>query len=517
MPRSPVLRSLGLGVLALALAGAAQAAASNDLEARRVRLAELAKEVEAQKKVVGPLVNATLPKIPAFAEQLQALHQVPLSRAEREVILSQGIEGLAPEKKAHFEEAAPAFQDLKGSLEAYFAAYDEHMRGELALRKEGAVLKALERRLALEPHLSDKARRKLDPHFAKLAEMEDEYEAMRLDPNAKHYKLFELLRDIYFQADDLDDELLRWERKYKLAPRVPFGHKVGNFFRKIKGMARKLKIQAVSLPAVSRLFTHVFLRPFWNKTHDADKTNELIRFYSKSYRWAAGLRLRVTGQEGIPSDAPVVFALSHRATIEDAMTMTAVVPGTYSFMWAADAMPAWLTKRLVADPTVIAVGGKNPDGTKVDAVEESIKVIEQGRNLALFPEGNVPSPQKETRPLRAGIDVITQEVGADPVYIVPITIDDTAIGYGEERKPSERRKMNIDVTVGAAIDPIRLRAVPGADRQFLLNVIRGIYHRNLYRPDVALDPPSCPTACDVEDMGVVPDRAEGTFQELHGE
>lgn len=74
---------------------------------------------------------------------------------------------------------------------------------------------------------------------------------MRQDPEAKHYRLFELLRDIYFQADDLDDELLRWERKYELAPRVPFGAKVGNFFRGLKGMARKLKIQAVSLPAAS--------------------------------------------------------------------------------------------------------------------------------------------------------------------------------------------------------------------------------------------------------------------------
>lgn len=515
-----ITRRLPAGLtLALALATHLQASARAPLsiDERKAELTAVSKQIKDRKAAVGPLANAVIPRIPEFSGHLKALHAVPLSEAEREVLLAQGSAGLVPAKGGVFAAAAPAFADMKGALAAYFAAYDEYQRAELKLRAFGSTLGALERKAALEPLLEPKDAAKLGPAFAELETKEAAYRALAADPAAKHYKLFQALRDVAYAADDLDDVLLALERKTGIEPKLPWGHKIGRFFKGLKHKAKVAKIQALALPATARLATHVFLRPFWNKTHDADKTNDLIRFYSKSYRWAAGMKLRVKGQEGIPTDAPIVFALSHRATIEDAMTMTAVIPGTYSFMWAASAMPKWLKKRLVADPTVIAVGGKKPDGSKVDAVTEGIKALEEGRNLALFPEGNVPSPQKETRPLRAGLDVITRELSAKPIYIVPITIDDPAAGWDAPgRRLSEHRKLNIDVTVGAAIDPLRVRAVPGADRQLLLDVVRGIYHRNLYRPDVSLAAPVCETVCAVEDLGRIPAREEGKFDALHG-
>lgn len=488
----------------------------SDLEARRAELKQVSLEAQELQKPVGFLVNDAIKKVPAFVQDLTAVHQVPLSNEERKALLEGGHTALPAEKAAVFASAEPSFTEMKSALTAYFQAYDAYMDAEIRKRTFGAVLGALERRAALDEHLSEKQKAELDEGFARLEELEVTYRQHLTDPSAREYLRPRRAKHVFFAADGMDDELLALERKYGLEPKLPWGHRVGNFFRGLKRKARLLKINAASLPAAARLFTHVFLRPFWNKEHDPEKTSDLIRFYSKSYRWAAGMKLNVRGQEGIPSDAPVVFALSHRATIEDAMTMTAVIPGAYSFMWAADAMPKWLAKRLVADPTVIAVGGIKEDGTRVDAVEESLKALKSGQNLALFPEGNVPTPMKETRPLRSGLDIITRELSEKPIYIVPVTIDDTAAGWDAENpRRSQTEKMDVNVTVGKPLDPLRLRGVPGADRQFLLDVVRGIYHRNLYRPDVPLVPPACEEVCHEETLGVIPDARSESFEALH--
>lgn len=487
-----------------------------DLAARRAEQAALEAEVQATRGLVGPRVNALLPLVPAFSHHLRAVHQVPLDPGERAALLGQGVGALATEKAAVFQAAAPSFAAMKQALAAYFAAYDAYQTAEIHLRTYATILGALERREALEPHLKARQRAKLGAALATLEAKEREYRELVADPAGKFYDRPELAKEVYFLAADVGELLLGLERKAGLAPKLPWGQRLGGALHGLAQKARALKIQAVSLPAMARLFTHVFLRPFWNREHDAARTNDLIRFFSRSYRWAAGMTLRVQGGEGIPADAPVVFALSHRATIEDAMTMAAVVPGTYSFMWGARAMPSWLKKKLVADPSVIAVGGENPDGSPVDAVAEAIEALRQGRNLALFPEGNVPTPQGETRPLRSGIDVITEQVSDQPVYIVPITIDDSALDWDAENlEPSKERKLTLDVTVGAAIDPLRLKSVPGADRQLLLDVIRGIYHRNLFRADVSLDPPECAQECRLETLGVVPAPSQEAFGVLH--
>ncbi len=513
-------RGLAAFPLALVLALSSLRAAEVvpvDLPARRAELAGLSESVKGLQTKVGPKALAVIPRLPEFVRHMQDLHRVPLDPGERQALLAGGASALPEAKRAVFEAAAPNFAGMKKALAEYFAAYDAYQRDEIHLRTYGAILGALERREALLPLVTkEKHRQEFSRAFARLETEERTYRERLADPADPFHTRSEEAKELWFLAADLDELLLRYERKFGLAPKLPFGHRVGNFFRGLKDKARAVKINALSLPAMTRLFVHLFLRPFWAKDHAPDQTNDLVRFFSKSYRWAAGLKLRVHGQEGIPTDAPIVFALSHRATIEDAMTMAAVVPGTYSFMWAVRAMPKWLQKKLVADPTVIAVGGKHPDGTKVDAVAEAIEAIRQGRNLALFPEGNVPTPQGETRPLRVGIDVITAEVSEEPVYIVPITIVDTAIGWeATEDEPSKDRPMAVDVFVGAPIDPLRLKSVPGADQQFLLDVIRGIYHRNLYRRDLSLDPPACETLCRSEDLGVIPHPAQETFESLH--
>ncbi len=136
------------------------------------------------------------------------------------------------------------------------------------------------------------------------------------------------------------------------------------------------------------------------------------------------------------------------------------------------------------------MGGQNPDGSKVDAIKEGISTLEKGMHLALFPEGATPTPQEETHPLRTGLDVICDAVNDRPISIIPVAIDDPVTGYDEARHQSHRRKIEVTLTIGKPIDTLKFKAVPGAGRRMLLNVIRTFWHRYLYLTDVQLDRPT---------------------------
>ncbi len=506
----PRLYSLGLAVSLLS--GAAIAAGLNpaSIEARQEELKSISQELKQWKGQTGPRINSAIHLVPEFLKAHLAVQKLPLTASERKGLLDAGISALPESKASVFQAAAPAMGEMKQKLKEYFEAYDKYMDAEIRLRTFGAVLQAKERFEALGEFLSDSQSNKLVEKFTKLEVEEEEYRRYLADPEAKNHHISNNSDDVFFAADALDDLLLKYERKYGLAEKRGFGVKVGNFFRAVKRKARVGRIYASTLPAIGRMFTYLY-NPFRKKS-DPGKVSKLLRFFSQSYRWAAGMKMEVRGADNIPTDAPVVFAFSHRSTIEDAVTMMAVVPNEYSFMVAQRAIPAFLNDKLVNEPSIINVGGKNADGSKVGAIESGVDSLKQGINLAIFPEGTTPTPTKETRPLRHGIDVVTSTVADQPVYIVPVTIDDPAAGVADGvSNLSHKEKVQITVTFGAAIDPLKLKSVPGAGGDLLLDVIRAYWHRNLYRPDVKL----LPAQASEEEIGVVPDARAGQFQKLH--
>lgn len=516
MNASPLsrFRSRGLVLLAaLALAArlAAAPALPPDLEARRAELQAVSEEGAAWRARVGPRINEAIRLVPAFVREHLAVQGVDLSTEERRLLQAQGPQALAPQKAAVFQDAAPEFGAMKASLATYFQAYDRYQDAEIRLRCFGSVLSVLERRAGLEEHLSTRQRRKLDAALAELAREELEYRGFLADPEAKNHEISNSSDDVFYAAEALDDTLAALERKHGLREKVGFGARVGGMLRKLKQKARLVKIHATTVPAIGRMFAYLY-NPF-RKQPDPAKVAELLRFYSRSYRWAAGMELEVRGADRIPADAPVVFAFSHRSTIEDAVSMMAVVPDSYSFMVAQRAIPAFLNGKLINEPSIINVGGRKPDGSRVDAIEDGISSLRSGLDLAIFPEGTTPTPTKETRPLRHGIDVVTQAVGDEPVYIVPVTIDDPANGVDDAVKNvSEKGPMKVTVTFGSAIDPLKLRSVPAMGGEMLLDVIRAIWHRNLYRPDVQLEA----EASAAETLGTLPNPRTDSFQALHG-
>ena len=502
--RLPVLAGL-----LFSLAGTLSAAPAN-LDSRRGELAQISKDLDFWKSRTGPRINTVIEHVPEYVRAHRDTQNVPLRASERRGLQQEGLAALSPEKRAVFEAAAPATKSMKLRLQRYFDAYDRFMGEEVKLRTYGAVLRVLERQKALNPLLNEKQAAGLQQGIEAVLEKEARFRAALADPDAKNHEISNSSDKAWYAADELDDQLTKLERKHGLQPKLHWGKKVGGFFRSVKRKARVARIYASCLPAVGRMFSYLY-NPF-RKEADPGKVSSLLRFFSKSYRWAAGMKLEVVGAENIPNDAPVVFAFSHRSTIEDAVSMMAVVPDEYSFMVAQRAIPAFLNGKLVNEPSVINVGGEKDDGTRVDAIRAGIESLEQGLNMAIFPEGDVPTPTGETHALRSGIDVITEAVSDQPVYIVPVTIDDPHAGVDAGVKNlSKKQKIQVTVTFGQAIDPVKLKSIPGADRQLLLDVIRAHWHRNLYRPDVELKPADA----SEEDLGQVPDVRQGAFQVLH--
>lgn len=448
---------------------------------------------------------AMFARMPALEAEVAALDAVELSRPEREALLEHGAAGLDPAKRQAFEAAGPRLGALRDQMREYFDSYDRFMRSEIRARIHGLVLEAQDKRAQLEGHLSRRRARKLDERLAKLVAHETRFRRFQAHPRAKnHHKALSAIVCMRAGAKVVDQLDVRLG-KAGLGPKRTWGERLKGLGRQVKEAVRAAKIGAACVPAMTRVLAYLY-NPF-RKQRDPEKVSKLLRFVSKSYQWASGMKLKIEGAENVPSDRPVIFAFSHRSELEDAILMMGSTPDQYSFMMGQWAFPAFLNDKLVREPSVINVGGKKPDGSTVNAVEEAIASLEDGRNVVIFPEGMTPTDVGETQPLRSGIDLVARAVGAEPVAIVAVTLDDPANGLGGPRHRSIGGPIELTVTFSKPLDPIKLRAVPGADRGLVLEAIRALWHRRLYD-----EKPSAG-----ETLTVPPAPAAQAFQTLHGE
>lgn len=479
-----------------------------DRAARAAELEAATGEAKSWESLLGPRAAALVEATPRYVDHLVAIHRVALDPAERKALKEQGLAALESSKAGPFEAAAETFTGMKADLASYFEAYDKYQVAEIKVRILGASLALLDKRDQLATKLSPDRLAKLDAALAEYLRREKLYRAYAAWPKAKNHHRALTALVATRSAASLTAVADAYMRKTGLLPKEPFGKKLRNVAGKVKQSLRLAKIGAACLPALGKMLAYLY-NPFRKGPND-QKATDGLRFISKSYRWAAGMKVEIVGKEKVPTDHPVIFALSHRSELEDAVVMMGALTDKASFMVGQWALPSFLNDKLAEEPTMINVEGTKPDGTPINAVEEGIETIQDGRDLFIFPEGMTPTDQKETQPLRGGIDLIANAVMENPVSIVPVTIDDPANGYEDGPHKSLAGKTKVTVTFGSALDPLRIKAVPGADAQLVLDTIRAVWHRNLYRRDVDLTP-----GTSVQDLGVMPADQAGRFEDLH--
>ena len=116
-------------------------------------------------------------------------------------------------------------------------------------------------------------------------------------------------------------------------------------------------------------------------------------------------RLDVRGKEGVPLNRPLIFVANHPNVMLDSLILALTAPGpTPSFLGKSTLFRNWLYALLLRQLGVIPVS-RAMDGVaaggNLNMVKQACDALQQGRSLALFPEG-LSHPDLKVRRLKPG-------------------------------------------------------------------------------------------------------------------
>ncbi|MBA7487154.1 1-acyl-sn-glycerol-3-phosphate acyltransferase [subsurface metagenome] len=124
-------------------------------------------------------------------------------------------------------------------------------------------------------------------------------------------------------------------------------------------------------------------------------------------------RLKVTGQQNIPQDGPFIIVANHSSLLDPVILGVSIKPKII-FIAAAYLFEIHWLGYLLRKANSIPVQREND----IKAIKQSLKILQQGGILGIFPEGGVDR-QKDDLPIKAGAAYLATKVG---VPIVPIKI-----------------------------------------------------------------------------------------------
>lgn len=123
--------------------------------------------------------------------------------------------------------------------------------------------------------------------------------------------------------------------------------------------------------------------------------------------------LKVAGQENIPQDGPFIIVANHSSLLDPIILGVSIKPKII-FVAAAYLFEIRWLGYLLRKVNSIPVQREND----IRAIKQSLKILQQGGVLGIFPEGGVDR-QKDDLPIKAGAAYLATKVG---VPIVPIRI-----------------------------------------------------------------------------------------------
>lgn len=187
----------------------------------------------------------------------------------------------------------------------------------------------------------------------------------------------------------------------------------------------------------------------------------------------------IEGAENIPQDKPVVLASNHRSYADPViLTMPMKLPVSYMAKEELfrNKLFGWFIRKLGAFPVVRGSGD-------MKVIEDSIKILESGRNLVIFPEGTRSKDGKVGKG-KTGVAMIAAKSGADvvPCGIIfegeklhfrskltlkfgkPIKAEEIAVEGNSPRELKEVKKR----IMGAITELVEGPALPGTVNQLQL-------------------------------------------------
>jgi 1-acyl-sn-glycerol-3-phosphate acyltransferase len=118
---------------------------------------------------------------------------------------------------------------------------------------------------------------------------------------------------------------------------------------------------------------------------------EVSRFYSVARCFSALLlrvffRFKVSGQDGIPAQGPLVVVANHESFLDGFVVGVALKKRQATFLAAP-----WLYSRPIVGGFIRRIGAipAYGEGNEVAAIRESIRILQRGGTVALFPQGGI--------------------------------------------------------------------------------------------------------------------------------
>lgn len=198
---------------------------------------------------------------------------------------------------------------------------------------------------------------------------------------------------------------------------------------------------------------------------------------SKFLHWYFG-PIIIHGQENLPQRGPVILAPTHRSRWDALLLSLAAGRGVTGrdlrFMVSATevkGLQGWFIRHLGGFPVDV----KRPE---ISSLNYSVKLLQAGEMLVIFPEGGIFRDYRTVHPLKRGIGRIALAMGKQDgdtaTQVIPV-----AITYSEPY-PSQGTAVEINFGKGIAVTDYDLDKVKASSKQ--LTSCLATRMENLYQP-----------------------------------
>jgi len=178
--------------------------------------------------------------------------------------------------------------------------------------------------------------------------------------------------------------------------------------------------------------------------------------------------VEVIGQDRIPSQGLLLFALNHHNALIDPLFLICLKDRKVSFLTKEPLfrMPVvgWFVRAFESVPVYRAQDGADPQKNRA-MLDAARQLLKQGNAIALFPEGTSHS-DPHLRPLRTGaarLALSTQALSNEAVYVVP-----AAIAYEEKHTFRSRAVLNFGPALTVPFVALDAHNEPSRDVTFAL-------------------------------------------------
>jgi len=228
-------------------------------------------------------------------------------------------------------------------------------------------------------------------------------------------------------------------------------------------LMRALLVHVTVIGNTIALVIPISLLGLLGRTAEADR---LIRFWSRAFLWAAGIRIEAFGLEHAQGLGPCVLLCSHRSHL-DGPVLLCTLPFNFSFvikkMLARIPLWGWAVTRA----GYIAIDrGDHRDS--LAGMRRAAEWVQSGRRVLTFPEGT-RSPKDAFLPFKKGGLVLAIEA---QVPILPLAVAGTF-----ERMPKGAWTPTPGPVVVGVGRPIPTAGLSYEDRDRLLQEVQEAIHR----------------------------------------